>query len=120
LQAYTAVIHILSHIASVGLEVKYHHALLKQHSIGLAGNAAACAIELGEVEYAVEMLQAGCSIFWQQSLQLQTSLDKLQAVRPDLTNELHSIGRALEAGSFQTSFLSTKESTDLEKAASHT
>jgi tetratricopeptide (TPR) repeat protein len=98
-QAYTAAISLLLRIASIRLDVQSQNWYLREHSLGLACDGAACAIELGQVEQAIEILEAGCSIFWKQSLQLRTPLAELEKVRPDLAERLQQVGKALEQGS---------------------
>jgi hypothetical protein len=119
LKGYTAAIQLLLQIASVGLEVNSQQKLLKIHSVGLASDAAACALELEHVENALEMLEAGRSIFWQQSLWLQAPLDELRDVRADLADELSTVSRALKVGSLGTSLLNLECLIDLEEVARH-
>ena len=55
---------------------------------GLATDAAGWAIEAGELERAVELLEQGRSVLWSQSLQLRTDLTRLRAVNEDLAARL--------------------------------
>ncbi|WP_406491885.1 CHAT domain-containing protein [Streptomyces sp. NBC_00846] len=66
---------------------------------GLASDAAAAAINLGDAERAVELLDHGRSLLWGQALDGRTDLTALRAVRPDLANELDTVhtGFAAEA-----------------------
>jgi heme-degrading monooxygenase HmoA len=67
----------------------------------LASDAAACAVGRGEYTIAVEFLEAGRSIFWSQALHLQTPLDDLAAIRPDIAAKLTTLAKQLEQASFR-------------------
>jgi hypothetical protein len=63
---------------------------------GLVTDAAAWAIETGELETAVELLEQGRSVLWSQSLQLRTDLTRLQAAHGGLAARLDGVRVALQ------------------------
>jgi hypothetical protein len=67
----------------------------------LACDATACAIQSNDFETAVELLEAGCTVFWSQVLQLCTPLDEIKAVSPPLAEKLRDISQALDKRSLQ-------------------
>jgi tetratricopeptide (TPR) repeat protein len=69
---------------------------------GLAGNAAALAVELGRLEHAVELVERGRAVLWSQAVQTRGDLSELRAVDPGLAGRLEvtrrAINRAARAG----------------------
>jgi len=66
-------------------------------SIGyVVTDAAAAAIHCGKFDLALEWLEQGQSIIWQQMLQLRTPLDALHQSHPNEGAELERIARALD------------------------
>lgn len=108
LEAYQTAIGLLPRLAMLGLDLQSRHHALMSGSDGLARNSAACAINLGELEKAVQFLEEGWSVYWSQILQLRTPLDRLhlcleksQSGRTGtkLAEELEHISYLLEMGS---------------------
>lgn len=64
--------------------------------------AAALAIETGQLELAVELLEQGRSVLWHAALQMQGDLAALSAREPGLAAELEQIRSALVAGTATT------------------
>ena len=69
---------------------------------GLAADAAACAVRAGRHERAVELLDAGRSVLWTQTLNLRTNLSDLAeaaaaAGEPELVDRLGEVRRLLDA-----------------------
>ncbi|KAG8967301.1 hypothetical protein FRC03_010240 [Tulasnella sp. 419] len=62
----------------------------------LASDAAACAIEAGRIEEAIEMLEQGRTLLWSQVGRYRTPLDALRESSPQLASELESLGQRLE------------------------
>ncbi|CAE6502376.1 unnamed protein product [Rhizoctonia solani] len=81
--------------------------------------AASHAISLRLYDLALEWLEQGRSIVWNQILELRTPFDVLSAVDEDLARELQSVGRSLElAGSREANLISsTGEMLDLKRDA---
>lgn len=63
---------------------------------GLVTDAAAWAIETGNLENAVELLELGRSVLWSQSLQLRTDLSLLCQTDPVLAARLEEVRAALD------------------------
>jgi tetratricopeptide (TPR) repeat protein len=64
---------------------------------GLAADAAACAIRAGRPQAALELLEAGRSVIWNQLFSLRTDLTDLTEHRPELAERLNQIRAALNA-----------------------
>ncbi|KAF9036939.1 hypothetical protein BDZ89DRAFT_450957 [Hymenopellis radicata] len=70
------------------------------HTIGnLPSVAAAFAIQAGQYHTAIEWLEQGRSIVWDQLLQFRVSLDDLKEADPDLAGKLEAIARELVVSS---------------------
>jgi hypothetical protein len=76
-----------------------HRVLASGKNFGIASDAATCAIRLKDFGKAVEFLEAGRSIFWQQALKLRTLLAELRLARPKLGRKASEILGKLERGS---------------------
>lgn len=87
MNAYAAAVRSLPMLASRGLDRKDR----EQRLVGLADlttDAAAYAIEAGQPEQAVELLEQGRSVLWNQILQSQVDLESLRAAAPELAARL--------------------------------
>jgi tetratricopeptide (TPR) repeat protein len=96
LAGYTAATELLPSVAWHGLDqaTREHH--LRQWA-GLAPDAAAAAIAAGDPVRAVELLEAGRSVLWAQTLQLRANLAQLREQAPVLSAKLEA-ARAVLAG----------------------
>ncbi|MEV4167462.1 CHAT domain-containing protein [Nonomuraea dietziae] len=65
---------------------------------GLAAEAATCAILAGQPATAVELLEQGRSVLWQQLLELRGDLTELARSHPGLAAEVESLRTALNSG----------------------
>ncbi|KAJ7160671.1 tetratricopeptide repeat-containing protein [Mycena crocata] len=101
LRAYQRAIELLPQLAAVSLDLKSRQKMLVSRSDNLGSDAAACAIGLGKHELALELLEAGRSVLWSQSLHLRTSLDDLEISRPKLATKLAELSLELERKSFR-------------------
>ncbi|KAJ6554753.1 CHAT domain-containing protein [Mycena capillaripes] len=102
LKAYSTAINYLPMLAALDLNLQYRQEMLANLSQdSLLSAAAVCAISVHKYEDAVQLLEAGRSIFWSQALQLRTPLDVLGAIRPDLSAKLTELSRQLEQASFR-------------------
>lgn len=85
---------------STSLEKQYsqlsNHSTLKQTK-GLAVDAASLAIDGGEVELALELLEQGRAVLFAQLGRYRTALDDIAAVAPELAKKLVTLGRQLDA-----------------------
>jgi tetratricopeptide (TPR) repeat protein len=103
LEAYYTAFELLPKVAWLGLDASSRQNVLdKVDPEGLGVLAAACAIRLGHFEEAVELLDLGRSVFWQQASSLRSDLKMLREkdVDSQLTNQLDRVGCQLEAGNF--------------------
>src|SRR5882762_5698931 len=77
--------------------------LLRQQPENLGCLAANCAIQLGRFEEAVELLDLGHSVLWQQASSSRTDLVKLRDEEPELAGRVERLSRKLDAGNFSSS-----------------
>ena len=64
---------------------------------GLAADAACCALRAGQPERAVELLEQGRSMIWNQALNLRADLSELALTAPDLASRLEAARATLNA-----------------------
>jgi tetratricopeptide (TPR) repeat protein len=94
-EGFAAAVGLLPLLAWRGLE----RGLREKHLAGVGGlvtDAAGWAIEAGDLENAVELLEQGRSVLWSQSLQLRTDLTRLRLVNKDLASRLDEVRAALD------------------------
>ncbi|TFK33703.1 CHAT domain-containing protein [Crucibulum laeve] len=101
MDAYESSIEFLPQLAALSSNMQLRQKALTSGTAGLAQNAAACAIRRGELERAVEFLEAGRAVFWAQALQLRTPMDDLEAIYPELAGRLRNISLSLENASHE-------------------
>ena len=110
LDGYRMALEILPKLAWLGLDTETRQAWLSEKkSEDLGCLAAHCAIQLGLMEEAIELLDLGRSVFWQRASSLRRDLDILSEEEPILAKELDTIGRKLDAGIFSSRFTNTSE-----------
>lgn len=63
--------------------------------------AASCAISLKSYDNALEWLEEGHSIIWNQILQLRTSFEDLRAANPSIAGRMTQVGRELEHAGYR-------------------
>jgi hypothetical protein len=99
LTAYQSAIGILPQIAEFGLDVASRlRALHESFGDTLGAKAALHALALNLPETAVELLEQSRTVFWSQSLGMRSL--ELELVPTGIAQELRSIFRELETGSF--------------------
>ena len=94
-EGFAAAVRLLPVLAWRGLE----RSLREEHLAnvgGLVTDAAAWAIEAGNLKKAVELLEQGRSVLWQQTLQLRSDLAGLRAVNEHLSSRLMEIRAFLD------------------------
>jgi len=91
----------LPQLAALNLDIKSRQKVLSVNSDGLARDASKFAIQAGNLDKAVEFLEAGRTIFWSQLLSVRSPFDELQKISPELANQLQHISTALEHGSYR-------------------
>ncbi|KAF7351947.1 CHAT domain-containing protein [Mycena venus] len=102
LEAYEAAIGLLPQLSMLGLDIRSRQkALTTDYNVGLASDAAACASWGDLNEKAVELLDAGRSVFWSQAQQLHISLDDLKSAPPALAQRIFALAKELERGSYR-------------------
>ncbi|PPQ78138.1 hypothetical protein CVT26_007522 [Gymnopilus dilepis] len=95
LAAHVQVIKLISLVACFEDTSKRRHELLTGLSQD-STKAAAKALSLNQPSKALEWLEAGRCIVWNQINQLRTPVDELHACRPDLADQLILLSRQLE------------------------
>jgi tetratricopeptide (TPR) repeat protein len=93
---FAAAVGLLPLVAWHGLDRRDLDRLLASWP-GLARDAAACAVRAGRPELAVELLEQGRSVIWNQTLRLRTDLEDLAAEHPALAARLEAARRILDA-----------------------
>ena len=101
IDAYEASIQALPQVAALSLDVTTRQVAMTKGSDGLARDAARCAIRSGHIDKAIELLEAGRSIFWSQVLSLRSPFDQLHKIAPELADKLQNIATKLEVGSYR-------------------
>jgi hypothetical protein len=104
LQGYRTALEILPRVAWLGLDAfSRHDQLLEIKSENLGCQAATCAIQLGHLDEAVELLDLGRSVYWQQASSLRSDLGALKLEDKELAKDLETVGRQLDTGNFSDS-----------------
>ena len=98
LHAYSVAIDLLPHLAWIGLSLAHRYRELIQGT-DVVREAAAAAVDLGQLETAVEWLEQGRSIVWGELFQLRSSYDELSCAYPDHACRLRELSTALEHAS---------------------
>jgi hypothetical protein len=98
LEGYTIALNLLPQVAWLGQTIQVQHSKLAIMD-KVACEAAAAAISAEKYDTALEWLEQGRSIVWNQLLQLRTPVDALCDVQPALANDLLQVSKALEHSS---------------------
>jgi TPR repeat protein len=94
-EGFAAAVRLLPVLAWRGLERNLREEHLANVG-GLVTDAAAWAIEAGNLKKAVELLEQGRSVLWQQTLQLRSDLAELRAVNEHLSSRLMEVRAFLD------------------------
>lgn len=97
-RAFTTAVQLLPVVAWRGLGDAVRERQLWQWS-GLAGDACAWALRAGRPKLAVELLEQGRSIMWNQIAQIRTDLTDARAAAPELVERLTELRAALDTPS---------------------
>jgi tetratricopeptide (TPR) repeat protein len=100
LAAYECALGLIPLVAWLGLPMADRYQHLAKIG-GITRDAAAAAISLDKYDTALEWLEQGRSVVWNQLLHLRTPVDELYEVNPDLADQLLRISRLLERGGGQ-------------------
>ena len=110
LDGYRICLELLPKVAWLGLNIPSRQSQLLRHKPeNLACLAATCAIQLGHLEEAVELLDLGRSVLWQQASSLRGDLEMLRQIEPGLAEEFERLGQQLDAGNFSHSDFAVKQ-----------
>ena len=99
IDAYDTALQALPQVAALSFEVQSRQEALAADSDGLARDASIYAIRTGNLDKAIEFLEAGRSVFWTQVLSLRSPFNQLHDVDPKLASKMQEIATALELGS---------------------
>ncbi|KAG2011630.1 hypothetical protein CC2G_011723 [Coprinopsis cinerea AmutBmut pab1-1] len=95
LEAFKVLVELLSQVAGLEDTVQKRHETLVNIA-DLTMTAAATAMDQGQFGTAVEWLEQGRCLVWNQINQLRTPVDDLRAHDPDLAERFSKVARALE------------------------
>lgn len=111
---------LLPHLVWLGNTIGHRYSLIIEVG-SVAAQAASWAISTTAYDCALEWLEEGRSIVWNQILQLRTPFDALSRVNMELAKRLKQVGRALEnAGSrSENASLRPSEALNLEQDAQY-
>jgi tetratricopeptide (TPR) repeat protein len=98
LQGYTLALDLLPQVTWLGQTIQARHRELTAMG-SVASEAAAVAISAAHYDTALEWLEQGRSIVWNQLLQLRSPVDTLHEVQPGLADDLMRVSKALERAS---------------------
>ncbi|WP_194817906.1 CHAT domain-containing protein [Nocardia sp. XZ_19_385] len=98
LQGYRSAVGLLPQRALRGMDRADGERLLERWT-GLASEAAAVAIDVGQGSVALELLEEGRAVLWSKMVESRTDIDRLRAADQGLADELADQIRVLEAGS---------------------
>ncbi|PPQ88891.1 hypothetical protein CVT25_009126 [Psilocybe cyanescens] len=102
IHAYEAALQALPQVAALSLDVQSRQKALTTGTDGLARDASICTILSGNLDKAIEFLEAGRGIFWSQVLSLRSPFHRLRNIAPngpELADRLQNIAKELENGS---------------------
>lgn len=110
MDGYRRAIDLLPQVAWLGLDTSSRrNALLPTQSENLGCLAATCAIQLGRLEEAVELLESAQSVFWQQGSALREDFNLLRGQEPELARELERVSQQIDAVNFSSSSFEVEE-----------
>ncbi|QRW14158.1 CHAT domain protein [Ceratobasidium sp. AG-Ba] len=95
LKAFGTAIDLLLRNLWVGVSVQRRYEIISS-SENIVVDAAAAAIKSGQFELAIEWLEAGRSVIWQQHLNFRLPLDELRLRSPELAERLENIAHHLD------------------------
>ncbi|THH14121.1 hypothetical protein EUX98_g9647, partial [Antrodiella citrinella] len=95
MDGYRASFDLLPQLAWLGADTRASlHAI--QQSAGLPADAATFALTEGKEKEAVEFLEVGRSVIWNQATRLRTPVDDVAAIAPELAEKLKVLSRSIE------------------------
>ncbi|KIJ62221.1 hypothetical protein HYDPIDRAFT_136267 [Hydnomerulius pinastri MD-312] len=121
LDAYAQSLQLLDSHISATSSVSSRHQARKHFPPDLSVNAASCALRLGDVCHAVELLERGRALYWAQIARFRTSLDDLHSRHPRaemLVKRFRDLSAMLNRPA-QTSFDEGRSVTTIEAEVQH-
>jgi tetratricopeptide (TPR) repeat protein len=112
LHGYQAAIELIPEVIWVGVTVDERYRILGR-MIGIATEAASAAIASSQLELAIEWLEQGRSVVWNQILLLQSPLDELRERFPNLADKLQELANELYHTSARSDFESRENTKNL-------
>ncbi|PPQ68743.1 hypothetical protein CVT25_012837 [Psilocybe cyanescens] len=112
LEAYHTIIHLISQVAGLEKPVQNRYTNLINIS-ELSSSAAAAAIDLGRHDLALEWLEQGCCLVWNQLNDLHTPIDGLHEHNPTLANDIVRVSMALQNAASRTESTAYMEETNM-------
>ena len=103
MEALEVMVNLITQVAGIHLTIQRRLVLLRQVST-LTNTAAAVALASGEASKALEWLEQGRSMIWQQLGNLRTPLDDLREVEPVIADELERLGARPESAGAKEEF----------------
>ncbi|CAE6438196.1 unnamed protein product [Rhizoctonia solani] len=97
LQAYQIAIELIPEVIWIGTTVNQRYATIVRQLSGLATEAASVAIMAGQPKLALEWLEQGRSIVWNQTLLLQSPLDELGVENSSIVDQFRDISNRLQS-----------------------
>jgi tetratricopeptide (TPR) repeat protein len=97
LEVYVSAINLLPRVAFFGLDIDTRLREL-ENSETMVSRAALLALDLGQPERSLELLELGRAVFWTQALRLRTTYTNLPQ---SLSDEMRALSKALEQGSYK-------------------
>ncbi len=95
---FSQAVTLLSELAWFGWDAETRREHLEAQA-GLAADAAACTMRKGDLIGAVELLELGRSVMWNQALELQVDLGEAHRRAPELAAEMESLRAQLDSWS---------------------
>ncbi|KAG8909243.1 hypothetical protein FRC02_007913 [Tulasnella sp. 418] len=103
LHAYQKSLQVADQYILVRASISSRHQILSEIPQSLALDAVACAVDLGEMERAVELFEQGRTMLWSQMARYRASLDVLRVANVELSEEFEKLSKLLEASTITSS-----------------
>ncbi len=104
-QAYRRGVELLPMLAWRGIGNQDQESLISENT-DLASSGAEFALHAGDADAAVEVLEMGRGVLWDQILDLRSDLEALRAQFPDLARRLETVRAIIDAGGGSTTDVS--------------
>ncbi|KAK7041721.1 hypothetical protein VNI00_009010 [Paramarasmius palmivorus] len=96
LEGYSAALQLMPEVLWFGLEMNDRTVQMSRHNLAsIAADAAACSLEAGNTEIAIELLEQGRSLLWSQAVSLDTDVSTLEKEHPDMALRFRKLSTQL-------------------------